>query len=212
MASPAPFPARPSARSSAERWYVEALRRRWWMVALAGAVALVAAAVVTAGQRRVYRASATVVVVPTTSVEAVGDVLRTLETLERRTVIATFARVAGSPSVRATVAEKMKRDDGLRGFRIEGSVVPSTNILRIDVEGATAEEVASVANAAAEATRDEVRSLYRTFTTRTLSEATAPVRPIHPDPRRNYVVAALLGAFVGVVAALATAPRPSASH
>ena len=32
------------------------------------------------------------------------------------------------------------------------------------------------------------------------------IRPIHPDPRRNYVVAGLLGLLVGVVAAL-TAER-----
>ena len=212
MANPAPFPSRPSTRPAGDRWYVEALRRRWWMIVLGGVIALAAAAVVTAGQRPVYRASTTVVVAPTTAVEAVNDILRTLETLERRTVIATFARVAGSAAVRTAVAERLKRTDGLRGVRIEGSVVPSTNILRIDVEGGGAEDVAAVANAAAEATRDEVRSLYRAFTTRTLSDAAVPARPIHPDPRRNSVVAVLLGVFVGVVAALAAAPRRPSSH
>lgn len=210
MASPAPFASRPLPKAASERWYLEALRRRWWIVVLATAISLGAAAVVTSRQSPVYRASATVVVAPTTSVEAVGDILRTLETLERRTVIATFARIPASPQVRTAVAEKLKLES-LRGLRIEGAVVPSTNILRIDVEGAEAGRVAAVANAAAEVTRDEVRALYRTFTTRTLSEASVPSRPVFPDPRRNAVVASLLGLFVGAVAALAASRRP-ASH
>jgi len=109
--------------------------------------------------------------------------------------------------MRAAVAQRLELPEGLRGMRIEGSVLPSTNILTIDVEGGSAEQVAAVANAAADAMRDEVRSLYRTFTTRRLSDAVVPPRPIRPDPRRNFVVAALLGLFVGVLAAMAMAPR-----
>jgi len=207
MATAAPFPSRPAVKSAPEPSYADALRKRWWVIALAVLASLGAAAVFTARQTPVYRASATVVVAPNTSVEAVADVLRTLETLERRSVIATFARIPSSPQMRAAVAERVKLPEGLRAVRIEGSVLPSTNILTIDVEGESAEQVAAVANAATDAMRDEVRSLYRTFTTRRLSDAVVPSRPIRPDPRRNYVVASLLGLFVGVLAVMAMAPR-----
>jgi uncharacterized protein involved in exopolysaccharide biosynthesis len=207
MATAAPFPSRPPAKAVPEPSYAHALRKGWWVVALAVLAALGAAAALTARQTPVYRASATVVVAPNTSVEGVADVLRTLETLERRSVIATFARIPSSPQMRAAVAQRLELPGDLRGIRIEGSVLPSTNILTIEVEGGSAEQVAAVANVAADAMRDEVRSLYRTFTTRRLSDAVVPARPIRPDPRRNYVVAALLGLFVGVLAALAMAPR-----
>jgi succinoglycan biosynthesis transport protein ExoP len=207
MATAAPFPSRPPAKAAPEPSYAHALRKGWWVVALAVLASLGAAAAFTARQTPVYRASATVVVAPNTSVEGVADVLRTLETLERRSVIATFARIPSSPQMRAAVAQRLELPEGLRGIRIEGSVLPSTNILTIDVEGESAEQVAAIANAAADAMREEVRSLYRTFTTRRLSDAVVPPRPIRPDPRRNYVVAALLGLFVGVLAAMATAPR-----
>lgn len=157
---------------------------------------------VTGRQRAVYRSSATSVVAPHESVEETADVLRSLETLERRSVIATFARIPSAPHVRALVAQRLGLPGGLDDFRIEASVLPNTNILKIDVEGNEPAQVAAVANAAAEVTRGEVRALYRIFTTRMLSDATPAPRPIHPDPRRNLVVASLLGVLVGVVAAL----------
>jgi len=180
-------------------------------VVLATAMALASAAVLTARQEPVYRASATVVVAPNETVEGVSDVLRSLETLERRSVIATFARIPSTPQARAAVAQRMGTARDLKAYRIEAAVLPNTNILKIDVEGPEAGTAAAAANAAAEVVNDEVRSLYRIFTTRTLSAASPPSRPIHPDPRRNYVVSGLLGLLVGLVAAVvAERLRPAA--
>ena len=181
----------------------QALGRGWWVVALALAAALGSAAFFTARQDRVYRASATLVVAPHESVADTVDVLRSLETLERRSVIATFARIPGAPGSRAATARRVGDAGGLQAFQIEASVLPNTNILKIDVEGPDAARVAAVANAAADVTREEVRSLYRIFTTRALSAALPPSRPVRPDPRRNYVVAALLGTLLGVALVLA---------
>jgi receptor protein-tyrosine kinase len=186
-----------------ERRYVRALRAGWWIVALAFAAALGAAALFTSREVPVYRASATVVVAPNETVEGVGDVLRSLETLERRSVIATFARIPSTAQARAAVAQRLGTKGDLGGYRIEASVLPNTNILKIDVEGPEPKTTAAAANAAAELIHDEVRSLYRIYTTRTLSAAAPPSRPVHPDPRRNYVVAGLLGLLAGLVAALA---------
>lgn len=187
---------------SRPRGYGDSLRRGWWIVALAAAAALGTAAIVTTRQSPVYRSSATLVVVPSPGVEDTTDILRSLETLERRSVIATFARIPSTPGARAAVARRLGLGPALDGYRIEASVLPNTNIIKIDVEGSQAARAAAVANAAAEVTRAEVGSLYRIFTTRSLAEATPSPRPIHPDPRRNYVVGGLLGLFVGVVAAL----------
>ena len=167
------------------------------------AVSLLACAFFTSRQPKVYRASTTVVVTPNTDVEGMGDVLRSLETLERRTVIATFARVPATAETRAAAARQLGRADAdLSPYRVEASVLPNTNIIKIDVEGPDATVAAAVANAVSEATRDEVRRMYRIFTLRPLAAATAPARPIRPEPRRNYVVAGILGLFLGVLAAV----------
>jgi capsular polysaccharide biosynthesis protein len=201
-AAPA-FQVREPSGTARQRRLAHALRRGWWVVTLALAVSLATATFFTARQDRVYRASATIAVAPHESVAETADVLRSLETLERRSVIATFARIPGAPEARAATARRLADAGGLDGFRIEAAVLPNTNILKIDVEGPDPARVAAVANAAAEVTREEVRSLYRIFTTRMLSQASPPSRPVHPDPRRNYVVAALLGVFLGLVLVLA---------
>lgn len=140
-------------------------------------------------------------VAPNTDIQGTGDILRTLETLERRTVIATFARVPASAETRVAAALHLGRaEKDLLPYRVEASILPSTNIIKIDVEGPDAGGVAAVANAVAAVTRDEVRRMYRIFTLRPLAAATAPARPIRPEPGRNYVVAGILGLFLGVLA------------
>ena len=118
-------------------------------------------------------------------------------------MIATFARIPSTTQARAAVAQRLGQTGRLDRYRIEAAVLPNTNILKIDVEGPEPGTTAAAANAAAELIHDEVRSLYRIYTTRVLSAAVPPSRPIHPDPKRNYVVAGLLGLLAGLVAALA---------
>lgn len=176
------------------------LRARWWLVLLAVAVAVGASALATARQQPLYRASASLVVAPNTSIEEPADILRSLETLERRSIIATFARIPGSQEAGRAVAGQLGLPN-LEGWRIEGSVLPNTNIIRIDAEGPDAARVAQVANAAAEATRQEARALYRIFTMKVLAEATPPTRAALPDWPRNLLVATAIGLLLGLLAA-----------
>ncbi len=158
----------------------------------------------TSRQQPVYRATTMLVVTPNTRVEEVADIMRGLETLERRTVLATFARIPMAPEMLPAAAERLERDTAeLASYRIAASVVPSTNIIRIDVDGPAPHLAADMANAAAAQTRDEAGSIYRIFTMRTLAEARPGTRPVHPDPRRNLTVAVILGAFAAGLAVFA---------
>lgn len=184
--------------------YAAGLRRRWWLPAAAAALALATAAALTAMQPPVYRASATFVVAPSERVKETADLLRSLETLERRSVIATFARLPGTPDARDGVAAELRVNPGrLAGYQIRASVLPNTNIIRIDVDGGDADLVARAANAAGRIAAEQAAKLYPIYTMRPLARAAPPRRPIFPDRRRNYGVALLLGLFVGVVAAVA---------
>ena len=116
-------------------------------------------------------------------------------------MVATFARIPGSATASAAVAAKLGMAPTLPGWRVEGSVLPNTNIIRIDAEGPEAGRAAEVANASAEITANEARSLYRIFTLRWLSAASAPSRPAEPDLRRNLLVAAAIGLLLGVLGA-----------
>ncbi len=180
-----------------------ALRKGWWIILTAIVLALLLAALLSRGQVPLYRTSTTLIVVPARETKDTSDILKSLETLERRTVVATFAKIPSAPETRAAAAKRLSLgEDALGGYRIEGSVVPNTNIIRIDVEGSDGNTVADVADAAAAVTNTQARALYRIYAMETLARALPQSRPIHPDGRRNYLVALALGALAGCAAAL----------
>ncbi|HVR43503.1 MAG TPA: hypothetical protein VMS56_08665 [Thermoanaerobaculia bacterium] len=189
-----------------------ALRRRWWVVLLLVGVALATTVFVTSRQDPVFQSSAMLVVGPSSMMPEASDVVRGLDTLERRTVIATFARIPSTLETREGVAEELEAQvTAVRPYTIRGSVVPSTNIIRIDVEGPDPEMAARVANAAADVTAREARSMYRVFSMRSLARATPTGRPTHPDPQRNLIVGAMIGLFLGIAAVLVI-ERPGISR
>lgn len=180
-----------------------ALRKGWWIILTAIVLALLMAALLSSGQVPLYRTSTTLIVVPARETKDTSDILKSLETLERRTVVATFAKIPSAPETRAAAAKSLSLgEDALGGYLIEGSVVPNTNIIRIDVQGSDGNTVADVANASAAVTNTQARSLYRIYAMETLAKALPQSRPIHPDRRRNYLVALALGALAGCAAAL----------
>jgi len=155
----------------------------------------------TSFQPRTYRASAMLAVVPNSAVQADADILRSLDALERRTLLATFARLPDTAETKAAVAATLHLDIGrVRGYAFGASVLPSTNIIRIDVDGADPGLAARLANAAGEVAAAEARSLYRIYTLRPIAAAVPPATAIHPDPRRNSLAAGVVGLFIGVLA------------
>jgi capsular polysaccharide biosynthesis protein len=184
--------------------YFGTLRRQWMLAAAVFGATLLVTFIVTLLQRRVYESSAQLVVAPSASTTDAADVVRALETLERRTVVATFARMPSSTEARQAVAARLRLDaKTARRFRTHGSVVPNTNIIRIDAEGPDPDVAAAMANAAAELTAREAEALYRVYTLRFLVRATPAGAPIHPDRQRNFLVGVALGVFLAIAAALA---------
>ena len=180
---------------------LRALGRNWILAALVVIAALAATAIVTSTQEPVYSATAQLVVAPAGS-QSSADVIRGLETLERRTVVATFARIPSTPEVHQEVATAMKLE-GSRRFRAHASVVPNTNVIRIVAEGPDAGKTAEFANRVALVTARRAETLYRVYALPLLESARPPARPAFPDKRRNYLVGAALGVLGGVMAALA---------
>ncbi len=173
-----------------------------WLPAVLVVIGVSAAALFTARQERVYRATARVIVAPSTQVEGVADRLRSLQTLESRSVVATLAAIPGASSTLAAAAESIGRSSAsLAAYRIQAAVEPYSNILQINVEGTDPAGTAVLANAVAKVTAEDVRSLYRVYAIRTLAEAVPPKNPISPDRQRNYSVGATVGLFLGFVSA-----------
>ena len=186
--------------------YLQPLRRGWWLVALTLVITVSAARVLTARQPRVYRATASLVVAPARSIPATTEVLRAVEALERRSVLATFAELSRSPGVQQAAARQLEWDEQRASrYLISSTVLPYANILRVSAEGPDAAGVAAVAEAVAVATGAEAQRLYSPFQVELLAGAKPPLHATLPDPRRNVVVAAVLGLIVGLGLAFAYA-------
>jgi len=178
------------------------LRTWWWVILLTVGASMGVSAWLTARQKPVYRATTTLVVTPIAEITDTGDVLRSLDTLERRGVVATIAKIPSAPETMDAVARRLDVDPAsLRGYSLSASVPPYTFLLKVECTGRDPKTVAEVADAAGRVLDQRAREFYRIFTLPELAAAERPRGPIHPQPRRNQVVAALLGLFVGVVAA-----------
>lgn len=183
------------------RSFLRILARWWWVPVVTLGVSVGAGLWWTSLQPRTYRASAMLAVVPNTSVQSDADVLRSLDALERRTLLATFARLPGTRETRAAVADMLQQDPRrLTEYAFGAAVLPSTNIIRIDVDGPDPALAARLANAAGDVAAAEARSLYRIYTMRPIAAATASTRPIYPDPSRNSLAASVGGLFIGTLA------------
>lgn len=183
---------------------LRALRRGWWVALLVAAVTVLASWFLSARQPPVYKASSSLVATPSSRIEDSGELLDAIETLERRTLVATFAKIPSAPEVREGAARRMGIEPAeLRYYWIGGSVLPNTNVIRIDVLGPDPRRAAEVADAVAAATRREARSLYGVFTLRRLARAEPPRAPERPDPQRAVAVGGVIGLFLGALAALA---------
>jgi uncharacterized protein involved in exopolysaccharide biosynthesis len=181
------------------------LRRTWWVALLVLLLSLATAHVLTRRTTPVYRAASTVVVIPNGAVvTSVREIIDSLDTLDRRTVVATLARLAHSQPVVAAAAEKagMPREVS-RQHRVRTIVLPNTNIIDIEVTGPDPEACATLANGVAQSASSEAIQLYQTFRMRLLDEAVPSRRPIRPDVQRNLTVAAVLGALGGLALAAA---------
>jgi len=207
-APPAPPPPGGGGGGGDDPWssglYLRALRRWWWLPVAAAVVCTAAALLATSRETPRYAATATAIVAPTLDLVESSELLRSFDTLERRSVVATFARIASTREVREAAGEELGLSSGeLRGHRLSASVVSSTNLIRVTAEGPDPEVVAALANAATLVTEAEARRFYRIFTLHSVEAATRPAGPVHPDPQRNAGVGLVLGFLLGVFVAIA---------
>lgn len=179
-----------------------ALRAGWWIVPVVVAAALGGAAILGSEQEPVYRAEATLAVVPHPSTEDVGDVLRSIDVLNRRTMVATFARLPSSSRIRRQAAEELAGGAfDPAAYRIDASVVPNTYLIRLVVRGPEPEAAARVANAHARVTAEQADRFYSAFALRPLDRAEPPARPAAREEERPFLVAGILGLFLGLLGA-----------
>jgi hypothetical protein len=182
------------ARSAASRVTAAALAQ-WRIVAAIAAAAALLAWLFAALQTERYRATAIAAIAPLVDLPTT-DILRGVDTLERRTLVATVAALAATPLTRRTAVPP----DG-DGYTIEAVVMPNTNLLRISVEGKNPRTAAEIANRVPAILSAQTRAMYKLYRVATVSAAATPSAPLYPRTGRTIFAGLLVGIVLGAIAA-----------
>ena len=179
------------------------LQQYWWLIAVAFLIGFGSTAFFSARRAATYRASTTLVIAPSQNVTATREIADTLDTLDRRSVVATFAKVPSSRTIRERAQAQLGLSpQQLEAYEVKTVVVPDTNMLEVSVSGNEAQLAANYANAIGEQTRNYAQEFYSIYGIKVLDTADVPREPVRNVWMRELGVGGLLGLLLGLGMAL----------
>lgn len=181
--------------------YLRTLRRGWWIVLLTMLVAMNASLLFSYLTPPVYEATARFVVSPNAGMyDSSWDVVSSLDTLDRRSIINTYKELLSSPSVyeENTDIQQLGVDEISDNYMISVVVIPDTNILRLNVTGPDPEKVLALTNAVSDQALVYINELYPVYNFSIFDEAKLNREPIHPLPMQNAGLALIMGGILGL--------------
>lgn len=182
------------------RFYLRVMQRGWWLILIS---VLVAANVSLAYSfyfvTPLYESVARFIVSPNlqTTMDS-GDMINSLEALDNRSIIATYAEVLNSPQIRIDAMQVLSQDtSAFSGYIISATALPEANIIRYSVKGPDPEITTVLANGIGQYSIDYLNGLYINFDIQFLDKATPPEEPYQPRPVQDAILAALFGFVIG---------------
>jgi diguanylate cyclase (GGDEF)-like protein len=180
--------------------YLRTLQRGWWIIVLVMLAAMNSSLLISYLTPPVYQTSSRFVVSPNAAVYSNSwDIVSSLDTLDRRSIINTYKELLASPAVYATSPEiqKINPQELTTKYSIVVVVVPDTNILKLTVEGPDPNATVIIANAIGTQALDYINKLYPVYNFSVLDEPELPTKPVRPEPVKNAALALLVGAVLG---------------
>lgn len=186
------------------RTLLQTLLPRWWIILGIAGATLAATAYFTLRQPPTYLSTATYVVRLGTEFTDSKDLLTALDTVSRRSEIATtYSEVANSRYIEESAATALGLSSAaLRDFSVNSQLIPGTNVLRITGRGTDPEQTRLFTDAVGMQTALYVQRLYETYTLEPLDRATTRRRPVAPDVPLNLALGSVAGLLLGGVVAL----------
>jgi diguanylate cyclase (GGDEF)-like protein len=180
--------------------YLRTLQRGWWIIVLVMLMAMNASLLISYLTPPVYQTSSRFVVSPNAAVYSNSwDIVDSLDTLDRRSIINTYKELLASPAVYGSSPEIAEIDPTVleQDYVIAVVVLPETNILKLTVEGPDSDTVVKIANAIGTQALDYVNHLYPVYNFNILDKPQLPTEPIRPEPVKNAGLALLVGSILG---------------
>ncbi len=184
--------------------YLRMLQRSWWIVVVATLAAVIAALAFSYITPPIYQATSRFIVSPSPSLISGGsNLVNSLSTLDKRSIITTYAEVLNSPRIHSETYKLLALDEtAMVDYAYNAVALPDANIIEFSVQGPDPKTVYILANGIGQHAVEYVQSLYQVYDLILLDPAALPVDPISPQPLRDAGVAFVVGLALGVVLAL----------
>jgi capsular polysaccharide biosynthesis protein len=184
--------------------YFRMLQRNWWLIFLTAMVALTVSLTISYIAIPQYSAVARFIIIPSSSLTSGADVVRSLDTLDRRSVVATYSDVMNSSRILESAVTFLNLDMTtiLKNYTIRAVDLPDSSVLELTVSGPNPELAAQLANSIGFQSITFTRSLNSIYELNLLDTAVPPELPFSPEPLRDGVVAVFLGLVIGAILAV----------
>lgn len=182
------------------RFYLRIIKRGWWLILITALVAfnlsLIYSYYLTTPT---YEAVARFIVSPNLESIESRDLVNSLEALDKRSIISTYAEVLNSHEVISGTLNMLGIDPvQFSAYSTYVTVLPDANIIRFSVQGPDPQVAATLANGIGQRAIDYISNLYVIYNIEFLDQALVPTAPIRPKPLQNASLALLVGIVVGV--------------
>lgn len=179
------------------------MRRYWWVVLLALTATLGATAFFASRQVAIFQSHTTLVVIPNVAITEPRAISDSLDTLDRRTIIATIAQLPASRTVQRAAQQQLQiADRQFARISIYTAVVPDSNVIEVTVAGPDPRQAANLANAVADISVAKTGDLFGIFQMKVLDRAEPAATANGTTTSRKLFGGALFGLLAGVAAAL----------
>jgi diguanylate cyclase (GGDEF)-like protein len=186
--------------------YLRMLQRSWWIVVLTALSAVLAALISSYFTTPIYSSSARYIISPNPTYlggEVDYNLIYSLDTLDKRTIITTYAEVLNSPRLYTETINSLGYTDAdLAAYSYSAIVFPETNIIDFTVQGPDPKIVALLTTSVGQRGVEYVENLYQIYDMGLLDPAKVSSVPISPQPLRDAGVAMVVGIALGMGLAL----------
>jgi diguanylate cyclase (GGDEF)-like protein len=184
--------------------YLRMLQRSWWIIVITTLATLIAALVMAYLTPPTYQATARFIVSPSpTLITGGSNLLNSLSTLDKRSIITTYAEILNSQRIyNDTISLLQLNNVDLSEYHYRAVALPDANIIEFSVTGPDRETVYTLTNSIGQRAVEYVHGLYQVYELSVLDAAVPPTVPISPQPLRSAGVALVVGLALGVVLAL----------
>jgi len=182
------------------RYYLRIIQRGWWIILLTILVAVNASLIVSYLTVPQFQTISRFVVSPNATLFTDSwDVVSSLDTLDRRSIINTYKEVLADPTIYSnheTIAAMSPEE--LAQYTTLVTVVPDTNIVQMTVSGPDANKVVGISKAISSSSIGYINDLYPVYSFDVMTQPEVPTEPYQPKPVQNALLALIVGLIVGL--------------